>query len=87
MLKWIRESKFKPTWMAAGAITGGLIAYDLRYGVAFFVLTTALWLSYTYGYCKGAGEMHIDIFTRIEKEILIPLKSTQRQMTETAEGS
>jgi len=77
MEKWIRKVKFKPSWMIAG-ITGGLIASDLRYGtrygIAFFALTSALWLSYTYGYCKGAREMHDDVFSRIREAILIPLK-------------
>ncbi len=41
-MELIRRSKFKPSWMIAGGITGGLLAYNLRYGIAFFVLTAAL---------------------------------------------
>jgi len=81
-MEQIRKVRFKPTWMIAGAITGGLIAADLRYGIAFLILTSTLWFSYIYGYHRGETEMHDRIFPMIRKEILIPLKNIIAKLRE-----
>lgn len=72
--------KFKPMACIAGAITGVLIVSDLRYGIAFFILTITLWISYIYGYHRGETEMHDRIFPMIREKILIPLKDVKNDL-------
>lgn len=66
--------------MAVGAITGGLLAYSLRYGIAFFVLTVALWLSYMYGLHKGETGMHYRMSMLLREQVLTPLRDVRDQL-------
>jgi len=79
---FLRRSRSKPGWTITGIITAALVASNPPYGIAFFLLTAALWLSYMYGLHKGETEMHCRMSTKIRQYVLIPLTDVKDQLRE-----